>query len=111
MSNDGARDQDGVWQLTRKIGFAALVTHDDGKLRAPGAGLFGLPSGPNSSLAWATTSGADCACDVEVASCVTVKAVVASSTMRRFVMMSLVPGKILAATNSLSSTYWTTVSG
>ncbi len=36
MSNDGARDQDGVWQLARKIGFAALVTHDDGRLRAPG---------------------------------------------------------------------------
>ena len=60
---------------------------------APGVGLLGLPSGPTSSLAWATTSGADCACDVEVASCATVKAVVASSTMRRFVMMSLVPGK------------------
>ena len=70
-----------------------------------------LPSGPTSSLAWATTSGADCACDVEVASCATVKAVVASSTMRRFVMMSLVPGKRLAATNSLSLAYWTTVNG
>ena len=78
---------------------------------APGVGLLGLPSGPTSSLAWATTSGADCACDVEVANCATVKAVVASSTMRRFVMMSLVPGKRLAATNSLSSTYWTTVNG
>ena len=78
---------------------------------APGGGLLGLPSGPTSSLAWATTSGADCACDVEVASCATVKAVVASSTMRRFVMMSLVPGKRLAATNSLSLTYWTTVNG
>ena len=78
---------------------------------APGGGLLGLPSGPTSSLACATTSGADCACDVEVASCATVKAVVASSTMRRFVMMSLVPGKILAATNSLSLTYWTTVNG
>ena len=66
---------------------------------APGVGLLGLPSGPTSSLAWATTSGADCACDVEVASCATVKAVVASSTMRRFVMMSLVPGKGLAATD------------
>ena len=63
--------------------------------------LLGFPSGPTSSLACATTSGAVCACDAEVASCVTVKAVVASSTMRRFVMMSLVPGKGLAATNGL----------
>jgi uncharacterized pyridoxamine 5'-phosphate oxidase family protein len=34
MSNDNARDQDRVWQLMKKIGFAMLVTHDGGKLRA-----------------------------------------------------------------------------
>lgn len=34
MSNDNARDQDRVWQLMKKIGFAMLVTHDSGKLRA-----------------------------------------------------------------------------
>ena len=36
MSNDIARDQDRVWQRTKKIGFAVLVTHDGGKLRALG---------------------------------------------------------------------------
>jgi general stress protein 26 len=34
VSNDNARDQDRVWQLMKKIGFAMLVTHDGGKLRA-----------------------------------------------------------------------------
>jgi general stress protein 26 len=34
MSNDNARDQDRVWRLMKKIGFAMLVTHDGGKLRA-----------------------------------------------------------------------------
>jgi hypothetical protein len=43
----------------------------------------------------ATTSGAVCACDAKVASCVTVSADVASSTMRSFVMMSWIPGKSL----------------
>jgi hypothetical protein len=43
----------------------------------------------------ATTSGAFCACDAKVASCVTVSADVASSTMRSFVMMSWIPGKNL----------------
>jgi hypothetical protein len=57
------------------------------------------PGGPPSSLACATTSGAVCACDAEVASCVAVKAVVASSRMRSFVMMSLVPGIGLTAAN------------
>jgi hypothetical protein len=78
---------------------------------AAGAGAFGAaaggaPLGPSfrapggvSSLACATTSGAVCACDAEVASCVAVKAVVASSRMRRFVMMF--PGIGLTATNSL----------
>jgi hypothetical protein len=47
--------------------------------------------------ACATTSGAVCACDAKVASCVTVRADVASSTMRSFVMMSWIPGKNLAA--------------
>jgi hypothetical protein len=36
MSDDIARDQDRIWQLTKKIGFAVLVTHDDGKLCALG---------------------------------------------------------------------------
>ena len=62
-----------------------------------GGASFLAPGGP-SSLACATTSGAVCACDAEVASCVAVKAVVASSRMRRFVMMSLVPGIGLTAT-------------
>ena len=34
MSNDNARDQDRVWQLMDKIGFAMLVTRDGDKLRA-----------------------------------------------------------------------------
>jgi len=62
---------------------------------------LGFPSGPSSSLACATTSGAVCACEADVASCVTVRAVVASSTRRRFVMMG-VPGKNLVATKKLS---------
>jgi len=49
-------------------------------------------------LACATTIGAVCACDSEVASWLAVKAVVASSRMRRFFMMSLVPGIGLTAT-------------
>ena len=34
MSNDNTRDQDRVWELMKKIGFAMLVTQDGGKLRA-----------------------------------------------------------------------------
>ena len=34
MSNDNTRDQDRVWQLMEKIGFAMLVTRDGDKLRA-----------------------------------------------------------------------------
>jgi general stress protein 26 len=34
MSNDNSRDQDRVWQLMEKIGFAMLVTSDGDKLRA-----------------------------------------------------------------------------
>ena len=61
-----------------------------------GAGFgFGLPSGPSSSLACATTIGEVCACDALLANCITVKAEVASSTRRRFVMMIGVPGKVL----------------
>jgi hypothetical protein len=67
---------------------------------APGGGPFGgclgFPSGPSSSFACATTSGAPCACDGEQASCIAVRAVVASSTRRRFVMMILVSRKTLA---------------
>src|SRR5207248_10228173 len=56
-----------------------------------GASLLGLPSGPSSSFACAITSGAVCACDGELANCIAVRAVVASSTRRRFVMMISVP--------------------
>jgi hypothetical protein len=45
-----------------------------------------LPSGPSSSFCCATTIGAVCACDGRLASCMAVKAVVASSASRRFVM-------------------------
>ncbi|HEX3863384.1 MAG TPA: hypothetical protein VHY35_16985, partial [Stellaceae bacterium] len=60
---------------------------------APFGGCFGFPSGPSSSLAWATTIGAVCACDAELANCIADKAVVASNTSRRLVMMIEVPGK------------------
>jgi hypothetical protein len=50
-------------------------------------GCFGLPSGPTSSLAWATTSGAVCACEVADASCTAVRAVAARSRIRSLVMM------------------------
>ena len=72
---------------------------------APFGASFLVPGGVvPSSLACATTSGAVCACDAEVANCVAVKAVVASSRMRRFVMMSLVPGIGLAAMERSSLT-------
>ena len=61
---------------------------------APFGGCFGFPSGPSSCGACATTIDAVCACDAELASCITVSAVVASSTRRRFVMVE-VPGKVL----------------
>lgn len=54
---------------------------------------FGFPSGPSSSLACATTIGAVCACDAELANCITVKAEVASSTRRRCFMMIEIPWK------------------
>ena len=47
---------------------------------------LGFPSGPTSSLACATTMGADCACDGVVANCMAVKAVVASSASRKVIM-------------------------
>ncbi|BAM86270.1 conserved hypothetical protein [Bradyrhizobium oligotrophicum S58] len=34
MSNDDTRDQDRVWDLMKKIGFAMLVTRDGDRLRA-----------------------------------------------------------------------------
>jgi len=34
MTDDTARDQDRVWELMKKIGFAMLVTRDGSKLRA-----------------------------------------------------------------------------
>jgi len=60
-----------------------------------GLGL-GFPSGPSSSLACATTIGADCACEGAAANCMAVRAVVASSAIRIFVMMVWVPGEISA---------------
>ncbi|MEH2504889.1 hypothetical protein V1290_003700 [Bradyrhizobium sp. AZCC 1578] len=60
---------------------------------------------PSSSLACARTSGAVCACDAKLASCVTDRAVVASSTMRRFVMMSFGPRKRPGSNGSAVLTY------
>src|ERR1700731_1354175 len=68
---------------------------------APLGGLFGLPS---SSLAWAMTSGALCACDGEAINCIAVRAVVASSTRRRFVMMVCILGNF--AEESLGNKVW-----
>jgi general stress protein 26 len=34
MTNDNARNVDRAWDLMERIGFAMLVTHDGGKLRA-----------------------------------------------------------------------------
>ncbi len=48
-------------------------------------------------------SGAVCACEAEVANCVAVKAVVASSRMRSFVMMFWVPGRIRLDSNEWPS--------
>ena len=61
---------------------------------APFGGALGLPSGPRSLSACATTIGAVCACDAGAANCIAVRAVVASSTRRRCVMMVWVPGII-----------------
>jgi hypothetical protein len=58
---------------------------------------LGFPSGPTSP-ACATTIGADCACDGVVAKCIAVRAVVASSARRSFVMMVGSPEKCLAIT-------------
>ena len=57
-------------------------------------GALGFPSGPSSSLACATTIGADCACDAGAANCNAVRAVEASSTRRRFVMTVWILGII-----------------
>jgi hypothetical protein len=54
---------------------------------APLGGALGFPSGPSSSCACAATSGAVCAWDGGTANGIAVKAVVASSTRRSFVMM------------------------
>jgi len=63
---------------------------------APFGGCLGFPSGPSSGFgcACAITSGAVCACDGALTNCIAVRAVVASSTSRSFVMMILVPRKI-----------------
>ncbi|WP_322619248.1 hypothetical protein [Bradyrhizobium sp. WBAH10] len=61
----------------------------------PFGGCFGFPSGPVScGWACATTSGAaSCACDAVLANCIAVRAVVASSTKRRLVMVVNFPGR------------------
>jgi hypothetical protein len=59
-------------------------------------GCLGFPSGPTSSLACATTSGDVCACDGAAANCSAVRAVVASSRRRSFVMVVRVLGKFMA---------------
>ena len=64
---------------------------------------MGFPSGPTSSLACATTHGAVCACDGAAANWMAVRAVVASSRNRSFVMMVSVSWKFLAAGLSTSS--------
>ena len=56
-------------------------------------GCLGFPSGPSSSLACATTIGVVCACDGVLPNCIAVRAVVASSNKRSFVMMVWIPGK------------------
>ncbi len=56
-------------------------------------GCLGFPSGPSSSLACATTIGVVCACDGMLPNCIAVRAVVASSNKRSFVMMVWIPGK------------------
>jgi hypothetical protein len=62
-------------------------------------------------LAWATTIWATtigvvvCACDALVANCITVKAVVASSTRRRCFMMIGIP-KVLAAAKECANSWW-----
>jgi hypothetical protein len=65
-------------------------------------GCLGFPSGPSSSLACATTSGAVCACDEVIPNCIAVRVVVASSNKRSFVMMVWVPGKFLAGSRGRS---------
>ena len=64
---------------------------------APFGGCLGFPSGPSSSLACATTSGAVCACEGATARCSAVRAVVASSKSRSFVMLVWIPRKILGS--------------
>jgi hypothetical protein len=68
-------------------------------------GALGLPSGPTSSLACATTIGASCACDGGAANCIVVRAVVANSTRRRLVMMVGVPGERLGNKGSCRRTF------
>jgi hypothetical protein len=74
-------------------GGAGRAAGGAGRGGAAFGGCFGFPS---SSLAWAMTCGAVCACDGGAINCVAVRAVVASSNRRRFVMMVWIPGKFLA---------------
>ena len=77
-------------------GAAGSARRGAGGGGAPFGGCLGFPSGPSSSLACATTSGAVCACDGAAASCSAVRAVVASSESSKFCHDGGVPGKILA---------------
>ena len=78
----------------QRVWLQEAVAEESRGLAGGGAafgGCFGLPSGPSSSLACATTIGAPCACDTELAKCIAVRAVVASSTRRSLVMMIWIP--------------------
>src|SRR5580700_4688904 len=65
-------------------------------------GCLGFPSGPSSSLACATTSGAVCAWDEVIPKCIAVRVVVASSNKRSCVMMVWVPGRFSAESRGRS---------
>jgi hypothetical protein len=71
---------------------------------APGGGPFGggcLPFWSSGCpCACATTMESDCAWDGALANCIAVRAVVASSTRRRFVMMVSFPGRFYAPKGS-----------
>jgi hypothetical protein len=71
---------------------------------APFGGALGLPSGPTSPGACATTIDPVCACEGALANCITVRAVVVSSTIRSFVMMISVPENSSEVKGSLSRT-------
>jgi hypothetical protein len=85
-------------------GAAAGGAPFGGALGSPFGGPLGLPSGPTSPCACATTIDPVCACDGALANCIAVRAVVASSAIRKFVMMISVPEKASELKGSLSRT-------